>query len=202
MNELRFSVAGARAEPYAAVPTLVLHVAVEAPDGATVRSIALSCQIRIEAQRRRYAPAEEARLEELFGSTARWGETLRPFLWTHVATQVHGFSGAGEFDLAVPCSYDFEVTAAKYLHSLDDGEIPLLLLFSGTVFGADDAGLRVSQVPWSCEARFRLPVRQWRELMDRYYPNQGWLRLERETLDALIRELVGEPDDENGENAA
>ena len=38
-----------------------------------------------------------------------------------------------------------------------------------------------------CEARYRLPVAVWRELMDRYFPNSGWLRLDRDTLDALQR---------------
>jgi hypothetical protein len=27
----------------------------------------------------------------------------------------------------------------------------------------------------------------WRDLMNLYYPNSGWLRLQRETLDALMR---------------
>ena len=31
-----------------------------------------------------------------------------------------------EVDLPVTCTYDFEVAAAKYLHALDDGEIPLV----------------------------------------------------------------------------
>src|SRR5262249_22992435 len=145
-----------------------------------------------------------------------WGDTLRPFLWTHVGIQVPAFTGSGEFDLPVACSYDFEVTAAKYLHALAGGEIPLLFLFSGTVFGRDERGLRATQVPWTCEARFRLPVSDWRGLMDRYFPNGGWLRLDRDTLDALMREkarrAVARFDDviqallaesgANGENAA
>ena len=90
----------------------------------------------IEPQRRRYEPAEQARLVELFGDAPRWGETLRPFLWTHVGTVVTGFTATTEIDLPITCTYDFEVAAAKYLHGLDDGEIPLLLLFSGTVFRA------------------------------------------------------------------
>ena len=186
MSELTFAILGVRVEPYAATPTLVFRLRVEALGGETVHTLALRCQIRIEPQRRRYAADEGAALEELFGGTERWGDTLKPFLWTHVSTMAPGFTGAGEFDLVVPCTYDFEVAAAKYLHALEGGEIPLLFLFSGTVFARGDEGMRVTQVPWDREARHRLPVATWRELMDRYYPNAGWLRLRRDTLDALL----------------
>ena len=54
------------------------------PTGAPVHAVALRCQIRIEPQRRRYDADEEARLVELFGETPQWGDSLRPFLWTHV----------------------------------------------------------------------------------------------------------------------
>ena len=186
MSELTFAVLGVRLEPYAATPTLVFRLRVEAPGGETIHTLALRCQIRIEPQRRRYAADEEAALEELFGRTERWVDTLKPFLWTHVSTMAPGFTGAGEIDLVVPCTYDFEVAAAKYLHALEGGEIPLLFLFSGTVFAKGEEGMRVTQIPWDREARHRLPVAVWRELMDRYYPNAGWLRLRRDTLDALL----------------
>jgi hypothetical protein len=187
MSEFAFAVLDARAEPYAAVPTLVFRLRAETAPVHTIHTLALRCQIRIEPQRRRYDTGEQARLEELFGTARRWGDTLKPFLWTHVSTLTRGFTGAGEVELAVPCTYDFEVVAAKYLHSLGDGDIPLLFLFSGTVFARGDRGLSVTQVPWDREARYRLPVATWRELMDRYYPNAGWLRLGRDTLDALLR---------------
>jgi hypothetical protein len=186
MSELGLTILGVRVEPYAATPTLVFRLRVEATGGETIHTLALRCQIRIEPQRRRYAADEEAALEELFGRTERWGDTLKPFLWTHVSTMAPGFTGAGEVDLVVPCTYDFEVAAAKYLHALEGGEIPLLFLFSGTVFARGEEGLRVTQIPWDREARHRLPVATWRELMDRYYPNAGWLRLRRDTIDALL----------------
>jgi hypothetical protein len=186
MSELTFAILGVRVEPYAATPTLVFRLRVEAPGGETIHTLALRCQIRIEPQRRHYATDEGAGLEELFGMTERWGDTLKPFLWTHVSTMAPGFTGAGEIDLAVPCTYDFDVAASKYLHALEGGEIPLLFLFSGTVFAKGEGGLRVTQIPWDRETRHRLPVATWRELMDCYYPNAGWLRLRRDTLDALL----------------
>ncbi len=47
---------------------------------------------------------------------------------------VPGFTSVTETELPVPCTYDLEVASARYLQALDDGTIPLLLLFSGTVF--------------------------------------------------------------------
>jgi Family of unknown function (DUF6084) len=187
MNQLSFKVVGGRVEPYAAVPTLLFSLAIEQRGGEPVESIGLRCQIRIEPQKRRYTRVEEERLLELFGETPRWGDTLKPFLWTHVSTVVPGFSGSTVVDLPVACSYDLEVAAAKYFHALADGEIPTLFLFSGTVFVRGPAGLRVHQVPWDKEAPYRLPVRVWRELMDAYFPQSGWLRLHRDTLDGLSR---------------
>ena len=81
--------------------------------------------------------------------------------------------------------YDFEVAAAKYLHALEHGGVPLRLLFSGTLFESGPNGIQVGFVPWHLEATCELPVEVWRKLMDEYFPNSGWLRLHRETLDAL-----------------
>lgn len=188
MSQIAFTVLDAAPVPYAATPTLSVRLHLEAPAGETIHSIALRCQIRIEPQRRRYSADEEARLLELFGETPRWGDTLKPFLWTHVSTMVVGFAGGTDVELHVPCTYDLDVAAAKYFHALGDGDIPLILLFSGTVFARGEGGaLRVTQIPWDREARLRLPVRTWRELVDRYFPNSGWLRLRRDTLDALLR---------------
>ena len=187
MNDLQFKVVSGRAEPYAAVPTLMFALAIDQAGGDPVESIGLRCQIRIQPQKRRYTCTEEERLLELFGETPRWGDTLKPFLWTHVSTVVPGFAGSTVVDLPVPCSYDLEVAAAKYFHALDDGDIPTLFLFSGTVFVRSPAGLRVQQVPWEKEASYGLPVGVWRALMDAYFPQSGWLRLRRDTLDGLTR---------------
>ncbi|MGH9072429.1 MAG: DUF6084 family protein, partial [Acidimicrobiales bacterium] len=147
MADLTIDVVGSRAEPYAAQPTLALRLALTETSGVAINAVALRVQIRIEPQRRLYSQAEEVRLLELFGETPRWGDSLKPFLWTHVSTTLGGFSGSVEEDLIVPCTYDFEVAAAKYLHSLDAGEVPLVLLFSGTVFSIAGS-LRVEPVSW------------------------------------------------------
>jgi hypothetical protein len=187
MTALGFAVLDARPEPHAAVPTIMFRLRVTERSQAVVHALALRCQIRIEPQRRAYDPDEEACLYELFGETPRWGDSLRPFLWTHVSTTVAGFTGSTEIDFPVECTYDFEVAAAKYLHALRDGEIPLLLLFGGTVFTRGNTGFAVERVAWDQEASFRLPVSVWRGVMDLYYPNSGWLRVSRDTIDRLQR---------------
>jgi hypothetical protein len=187
MSTLIFSVREARAEPHAAVPTIVFRLGIDETSGAAVHTMALRCQVRIEPQRRAYDPDEAARLYDLFGETPRWGESVRPFLWTHVDTMVAGFQGSTEVDLPVACSYDLEVAGAKYLHGLGDGEVPLLFLFSGTVFTKGDTGFAVEPVAWDREASFRMPVAVWRGVMDLYFPNSGWIRVHRDTLDALTR---------------
>jgi hypothetical protein len=104
MTQLAFEVVEAKAEPHAAVPTIMFKMRVEEADGFSIHALALRCQIRIEPQRRRYSVDEEERLYELFGETPQWGDSLRPFLWTHVATTIGRFDGTTEFDLPVECT--------------------------------------------------------------------------------------------------
>jgi hypothetical protein len=186
VSELGFEALGARVEPYAAQPTVVLRLRVTESSGTPVHAIALKCQIRIEPQRRTYEPAEEARLYDVFGPTPQWGDSLRPFLWTHTSAMVLAFTGSTEVDLPIVCSYDMEVAGHKYLHALDGGEVGLQLLFSGTVF-AGATGFSARPVSWSADATFRLPVQVWREAMDVYFPNAAWVRMSRSAFDALSR---------------
>lgn len=187
MTSLSFEVLGVSSDPFAATPTLLFRLRITEASGEPVHAMALRCQIRIEPQRRAHSGAEQAGLGELFGGPERWGETLKPFTWTHASTMVPGFTGAVEFDFPVACTYDFEVTASKYLHALRDGEVPLVLAFAGTVFTRGVAGFGVEQIPWHLEAGCRMPVAVWRQLMDAFFPNSGWIRLDRDTLDRLIR---------------
>jgi Family of unknown function (DUF6084) len=187
VSHLDFAVVGADAEPYAAQPTLLLRVRLTETTGTAVHAVALRCQLKIEPQRRHYTDAEVARLYELFGDAPQWGDSLRPFLWTHIGITVPGFDGTTDIDLPVVCTYDFEVAAAKYLHALHDGDIPIVALFSGTVFARRGAGFAVEPISWQAEASYRLPVATWRAVMDRYFPDSGWVRVSRATLDELQR---------------
>jgi Family of unknown function (DUF6084) len=185
VTDLAFTVLDAAPEPYGAAPTLVFRLRLTEATGTPVHAVALRVQVQIEPQRRGYGEPERAGLGDLFGSADRWSATVKPFLWTHATAMVRGFTGDIEFDLPVPCTYDFDVAAAKYLHALRDGDVPLTMLFSGTVFTRGQAGFGVEQIPWHLDAAYRLPVRVWRDLMDTYFPGGGWIRLDRDTLDAL-----------------
>ncbi len=185
MAELSFTVVDVVPEPYAAAPHLLARIRVEETTGERVHALALRAQIRIEPQRRRYDDTEERALLDLFGDRSRFAETLRPFAWLHASTVAQGFTGSTEIELPLPCTYDFEVSGTTYLHALRDGEIPLLFLFSGTVFTRGTTGFSVAQVPWDREARYRLPVAVWRDLMETWFPGTEWVRMRRETVEAL-----------------
>jgi hypothetical protein len=185
--DLIFGCTGATADKYAATPTLAFQLTITERSGVRVHAIALRCQIRIEPHRRRYSAAEAERLHDLFGDPSRWAETVKPIQLATVTAMVPGFTAVTEIDIPVPCTYDLEVTSARYLQGLDDGTIPMLLLFSGTVFVATEGGFSVELVPWSAEASYRMPVSVWRDLVDAHFPGSAWLRCSRETLDELSR---------------
>jgi Family of unknown function (DUF6084) len=184
-GDLTFTVMDITPESYAVVPNLLARLRIEESSGEPVHAVALRCQVRIEPQRRRYNDAEEAGLLDLFGPRQRWGDTLKTFLWMHASTMVPGFTGSTEVTLPLACTYDFEVSGAKYLQALHDGEIPLVLMFNGTVFTRGSSGFAVTQIPWDKEADYRLPVTVWRDLMDRHFPGTQWLRMHRDTVEAL-----------------
>lgn len=192
MSDLTIEVIGSQPDIYAAAPTLLLKLRITRPGDEPVHAMVLKAQIRIEPQLRHYSPEEEMKLRELFGDAPRWGQTAKPFVWTHVSTALSEFKGSVEVDLPVPCSYDFEVGAAKYLHGIGDGEVPIVLLFNGTIFGYREGAdrqsrLMVQPISWNVEANYRLPIKVWRGSMDAFFPNSGWIRLHTDTIDALTR---------------
>ncbi|UGT66405.1 DUF6084 family protein [Nocardia gipuzkoensis] len=180
-----FAVLEMKPEPYAVAPILSARVGIAALAEEPVHAIALRAQVRIEPFRRGYSDEEGAGLADLFGPRERWHETQRSFLWMHCATMVPGFTGGAEVDLPMPCTYDFEVTGSKYLHALREGVVPLLFLFSGTVFIRGSSGFAVQQIPWDREDKFDMPVSVWQDLVAAHFPNSGWVRLHSDTLRAL-----------------
>ena len=186
LPELAFSVVDAAPLEHAAAPTLRFSVRIQAAGVEDVRSILLHTQVQIAARRRRYAPESEERLFELFGEPARWGTTLRTLAWAQQTQVVPPFTGEATIDVQVPCTYDFDVAATRYLAALDDGEVPLELLFSGTLFyAAPDGRLQTARIAWDREAEYRMPVSVWTETMERHFGGTGWVRLRKETLDRL-----------------
>jgi hypothetical protein len=185
--ELVFDCVGAEADRYAVTPSMTLRLQITETSGERVEAIALRCQVRIEPHKRRYSAAEAEGLHDLFGDTERWAETVKPMQFTTLSTMVPGFTGAITHELPLPFTYDLEIASTKYFAALEDGTIPLLLLYSGTVFGKRDGRLSVQQVPWSKESVFPLPVTVWRETMDLHFPDSAWFRVRRETMESLRR---------------
>jgi hypothetical protein len=191
MPDLDYFVDKAEAVPYAAAPQLAfgLRIVQKAQAGQEIRqihSVTLRCQIRLEPSRRKYSLPEQGKLVDLFGEPARWGQTVRSMLWVNTAIVVPAFVEQAQVDLPVTCTYDFNIATTKYFHALEDGEIPLGLLFSGTIFyrGEDDS-LQVAQISWEKEVNYRLPVAVWKRTMDLYFPNSNWITLRRDVFDRL-----------------
>lgn len=197
---LAFAVTAAEEEPFAALPTLRFRLEITRTGGGPVSSVALSTAVRIDVARRRYGPRARGALTELFGVPEQWGSSMRPLTWARVTVHVPAFDTATAVELPVECPYDTELAVTKYLRAVDDGEVPLDFLFSGTVFDrAPGGGLRASRIPWSGEAAYALPAALWHRLTDRYHAGGHWLRLTRDTYDALdayrARAVLATPDE-------
>lgn len=183
-----FVVLGARAVRYAAAPMLALDLHVSECSGREVYMIALTIQLMIEPARRTYDDETRARLKELFGAPERWAVTTRSLVWSQLDVVVPAFTGSTTVEVPIACNYDLEVTAAKYLHSLPDGEAPLALHFNGMVYyPREDGGLQMVLVPWTRSVDFRMPVAVWKDTIAHYYPNTGWVGLRSKTLEELQR---------------
>jgi Family of unknown function (DUF6084) len=186
LPRIGFAVIGAAGLDPAAVPTLRVQLSIEADADLDVRSIVLDVQVQIAARRRGYAPQEQPRLLELFGTPERWGTTLRTLPWLRTTVVVPAFTSSTSVAVDLPCTYDLEVTAARYFAALEHGDVPLEFLFSGSVFFTDARGaLQTSRIGWDQEAAYRMPVAVWREMMDRHFPGGAWLRLGRGAFDRL-----------------
>lgn len=192
MPDLNFKIETAEAQRFAAAPTLLfkLHIS-NAVGNEIIHSVALRCQIQIEVARRQYTAEDQKQLRDLFDSPERWGQTLKTMLWTNASVVASAFQDSAVVDLPVACTFDFNVAATKYFQGLEDGDVPLEFLFSGTVFYATAGGeLQVAPIPWEKEARFRLPVKVWQEMMEIYYPNSAWLCLRRDVFKRLYEYKV------------
>lgn len=189
MPDLSFAVESAAAVTFAASPLISFKLRISNANAAEkIQSVMLRSQVQIETLKRRYTAKEQEQLFELFGEPERWNRTLRPMLWVNTSVVAPPFEGETVIDLPVPCTFDFNIAATKFFAGLDDGVVPVNLMFSGTVFfEREGANLQVEQISWDKEAQFRLPVSVWREMMDHYYPNSAWLCLRRDVFDRLSR---------------
>jgi hypothetical protein len=192
MPELHFQIEGAEAVPHAAAPLIALKLRItNLPTTETIHAITLRCQVQIEPAKRRYLPNEQEKLLDLFGTPERWARTVKPLLWMNTSVAVPRFTGELLVDLELPCTFDFNVATTKYFHALDAGDIPVTIMFSGTLFYiGPDGALQISQVPWDREASYRLPVSVWKEMMEMHHPNSAWLCLRRDSFEQLYNYKV------------
>lgn len=184
-TQINFTVTNIKPQRYSLTPQLVATVNIATDSITLISAIALRCQIRIEPLRRHYTEHEEVGLTDLFGPRSQWVTTQKTFVWQHLNAMVPSFTGTTEVNLVLECTYDLEVAATKYFHALEDDAIPLIFLFSGTLFTSGKHGLNVEQVSWDCEDRYDMPVSQWQDLMTMHFPHSGWVRLPHNTITAL-----------------
>ena len=109
----RFAVLDVAPTPYAAAPQLTARLRIE----ETHRRAGARDRAALPGAHRAAAPAatttaDEPGLRALFGDRDRWPQTLKPFQWMQCHTTVQGFTGSTEVDLALPCTYDFDVTGS------------------------------------------------------------------------------------------
>ena len=187
MPNLNFKIIEVQAVERGLTPQL--HFKLQICDTAgtqAIQALLLNAQIQLLCPQRAYTDAEEERLLDLFGPRSRWPQTLRNRLWAHSNTTVGAFTGRTETILPVACSYDLNLSAAKYLYALNEGEVSLLFLFSGSVFyTAPDGRLQVERISWNKECTHQMPIRIWQELMEQHYPNAAWIYLRRDVFDRL-----------------
>jgi hypothetical protein len=187
MPELNFQVTGVETAARGVTPLLHFKIrATNSPPDHPIQAVLLNAQIQIQCPQRSYNPREKQNLVELFGPPEEWGKTLRNRLWAHANSTVGAFNDRTESILPIPCTYDLNVASTRYFYGLEGGEVPLLFLFSGSVFySAPDGRLQVSPISWNSECTYRIPIEVWRSLMEQQYPNTAWLSLQRDAFDRL-----------------
>ncbi|MGH9406965.1 MAG: DUF6084 family protein [Terriglobia bacterium] len=175
MPELLISVSSIKAveHPTAAAAVFGLRIS-NAPEHEQVQTIALSCQFHLQAGRRRYDPAEQAALEDLFGEPERWSTTLRPLFWADSFVTVSAFQGVTAAEVCVPWPVDPNAAATKYFSGIRQGDVPVLLLFSGTVLYTNYGSLQMAPIPRSLEAACRLSEAVWKGMNRFANPASGF----------------------------
>jgi hypothetical protein len=187
--ELTFRLDGATPVPFAASPQIAFAVRVSNADPAQpVHSAMLRCQIQIDASARMHSASEMEGLADLFGEGPVWARASRRLLWAHTTAVVPAFAAEVVFEIHAPCTYDLFVASSKYLRALSGGQVPVVMLFSGTVFHAGaDGALQAAPVPWSSEARVAMPVHVWQQAIDQHYGGRAPLPVSTEVLERLGR---------------
>jgi hypothetical protein len=187
MPDLDIQIIGVEAAVSGLVPLLSFEALISDQSEKTIiHAVMLHAEVRIESPGPIYSQEQKEKLIELFGAPAGEAGTGDRRFWGHSETSVRGFTQSTTAVLPMPCTYDLNVAGAEYLDSITDGEVELSFLFSGTIFyQSEDGRFGVEQIPWNKECRYRMPVRVWKEIMDRHYGETAWLSLRRSLFDRL-----------------
>jgi len=142
--------------------------------------------VHIECGARAYTPAERERLSELFGQAAQWPTTLRSLLWTRVTAHASAFVRERVIEIELPCSAELELVASKYFFAVQAGEVPLRLMFSGSVlYGAER--VQVAPIDLSRELVLPLPLRLVQDALELHHADRQLLGLQRDVFERLVR---------------
>ena len=172
MPELVFDCIDVRADPYAAGPTLVFSCASRRrPESASTRSrCAASCG---SSRRSAGTPPLRRGSSTTCSATPRAGRTRSSRCSSPTCgdgAELHRRRRGRPSGARAPTTSRSPRPATST--RCRQGDIPFLLLFSGTVFTRGETGFSVAQVPWHKEATYRLPVTEWRAMMDAFLPEQ------------------------------
>jgi hypothetical protein len=159
-----FSVVDAKPKHYAASPTIVFRLRIGCDD--QVEAMVLRVQIRIEPRRHNNG---------------------HPFAWADIPVMVPAFTGETFVDVNVPCTYDFDNTAARFFNDVEAGEIPLRFFFTGSIFRRTEESFSVSMLSWQSECAYRMPLEVWQDAMRACYGDSVLIRIDRETFERLQR---------------
>ena len=171
---LEFTVLGAEPIEYAATPGVRFHLHVTEPEGREIYTIALSSQIQIDPARRSYDDATRARLVELFGPPERWGATTHSFQWARIdvarahVQRVDGVHGRGPVHLRPRGG----VGAVLRLAARRRASRSRSTSTARCSTAARHDRLQVVLVPWSCSARWSMPVVVWRRTIEAPLPGR------------------------------
>ena len=165
-----FEILGVRARRRAAAPTLRFSVGQRRLRDREVYTIALTGADRDRAREAHATTTRPASDSSSSSASPSAGRRPRAASLDQVDVAGPGFTGAPEFELEVPCTYDLEVAATKYFGGLADGEAPLRFHFTGSVFYAATRAHPDRPDPVGLLGRFAMPVEVWKRDDRPHYP--------------------------------
>ena len=193
MPDLSFQVEGAEVVANAATPLLAFKLRLtDANPEQTIHTVALRCQIQLEVTRRKYtrgrsgAPARSVWRAQPLGP-----DPAKSFVDARQSGRafVHRERRWSIF----PClALSISMWRRPNISMVWRTEKCRFACSSAARFfmPAREGGLQVAPISWDKEARFKLPVKVWRDMMESYYPNSAWLCLHKDAFDRLYQYKV------------